>query len=66
MKEVVLPTNEDAGYIETDFLQEEEAQKLLETIVSLEDLTDNQLRAREFLIDRNLIIARLFLNYGLT
>ncbi len=66
MKEVVLPTNGDAGYIETDFLQEEESQKLLDTIVSLTDLTDNQLRAREFLIDRNLIIARLFLNYGLT
>ena len=66
MKEVVLPTNGDAGYLDSDFLKEEERAKLLETIVSLHDLTENQLRAREFLIDRNLIIAHLFLSYGLT
>ncbi|MGB7999657.1 MAG: tyrosine-type recombinase/integrase [Anaerobacillus sp.] len=66
MKEVVLPTNGDAGYLDSDFIKEEESAKLLKTIVSLDDLTENQLRAREFLIDRNLIIARLFLTYGLT
>ncbi|WP_305912227.1 tyrosine-type recombinase/integrase [Guptibacillus hwajinpoensis] len=66
MKEVVLPTNDVAGYMDSDFLHDEECEKLLETIISLEDLTENQLRARSFLIDRNLIIARLFLSYGLT
>lgn len=66
MKEVVLPTNEESGFKEEDFMKESESEKLLETIVSLTDLTDNQLRAREYLIDRNLIIARLFLNYGLS
>ncbi|MBN8207531.1 tyrosine-type recombinase/integrase [Bacillus sp. NTK071] len=66
MKEVVLPTSDVSGYIDTDFLLEEECEKLLETIVSLDDLTENQLRARAFLIDRNLMIVRLFLSYGLT
>lgn len=66
MKEVVLPTNEESGFKEEDFMRETESERLLETIVSLTDLTENQLKSRAFLIDRNLIIARLFLNYGLS
>ncbi|WP_347550302.1 phage integrase SAM-like domain-containing protein [Pseudalkalibacillus hwajinpoensis] len=66
MKEVVLPTTGDSGYVDTDFLLEEECEQLLKTVVSLDDLTENQLRARDLLIDRNLIIAHLFMSYGLT
>ncbi|WLR52418.1 site-specific integrase [Bacillus tianshenii] len=49
-----------------DFIQEAEKEKLLQTVVSTKGLTDNQLKARHLLFDRNLSIVRLLLDYGLT
>lgn len=48
-----------------DFVTEDEVQKLLETMRSRKDLTDNQLKGFPFLSNRNQAIVFLFYYYGL-
>lgn len=48
-----------------DFVTEQEVQKLLKTISSRKDLTENQLKAFPFLSNRNQAIVYLFYCYGL-
>ncbi|OEH94121.1 tyrosine-type recombinase/integrase [Bacillus solimangrovi] len=49
-----------------DFISEQEQEQLMKTLQSTSGLTDNQLRSRHLLIDRNIMIVRLLLTYGLT
>lgn len=48
-----------------DFVTEQEVQKLLKTMSSRKDLTENQLKAFPFLSNRNRAIVHLFYQYGL-
>lgn len=69
--ENVIPyTNYHAGpsraLSDNDFISDEEAKKLLWILQSSTDLSDKQLKARPFLMDRNEIMVRLMLYYGLT
>lgn len=49
-----------------DFISEEEEKKLLSIVQSTTDLSEKQLKARSFLMDRNEIMIRFTLYYGLT
>lgn len=49
-----------------DFITDDEAKKLYETVRSLDGLTDNQKKARSKLIARNESIFILLIEYGLT
>lgn len=49
-----------------DFISEDEEKKLLSIVQSTTDLSEKQLKARPFLMDRNEIMIRLMLFYGLT
>ncbi|WP_257131756.1 site-specific integrase [Bacillus sp. AFS017336] len=49
-----------------DFITEEEEKKLLSIVQSTAELSEKQLKARPFLMDRNEIMIRLMLYYGLT
>ncbi|WP_026675795.1 tyrosine-type recombinase/integrase [Fictibacillus gelatini] len=61
-----LEFDDEAPFSETDFMTEEEAEKLVQTLASLDDLTENQLKYRYLLIDRNKAIFTLLYHYGLT
>ncbi|PFH81750.1 integrase [Bacillus sp. AFS088145] len=49
-----------------DFISEEEEKILLSIVQSTTDLSEKQLKARSFLMDRNEIMIRFMLFYGLT
>lgn len=49
-----------------DFITDYEEEKLFQTVQSTSDLSEKQLKARPYLIDRNYIMIRLMLFYGLT
>ncbi|HET7658266.1 MAG TPA: site-specific integrase [Bacillales bacterium] len=49
-----------------DFISETEAEKLLQSIPTLEGLSENQESSRFYIGVRNLVIVSLFLHYGLT
>ncbi|WP_235822211.1 tyrosine-type recombinase/integrase [Gottfriedia luciferensis] len=49
-----------------DFITIEEEKKLVSIVQSTSDLSEKQLKARPFLMDRNEIMIRLMLFYGLT
>lgn len=49
-----------------DFITQEEEKKLLSIVQSTTDLSEKQLKARPFLMDRNEIMIRFMLFYGLT
>ncbi|MES9681911.1 site-specific integrase [Gottfriedia acidiceleris] len=49
-----------------DFISEEEEKKLLSIVQSTTDLSEKQLKARSSLMDRNEIMIRFMLYYGLT
>ncbi|WP_245947289.1 tyrosine-type recombinase/integrase [Bacillus taeanensis] len=51
---------------EEDFISEKEQARLLFILSSAEGLTEHQLKARHFLVDRNICIVLFFLHYGLT
>ncbi|MEC1159272.1 MULTISPECIES: tyrosine-type recombinase/integrase [Cytobacillus] len=53
------------SFEEKDFVKENEVLKLLKTMRSRKDLTDNQLKAFPFLSNRNQAIVYLFYFYGL-
>lgn len=49
-----------------DFISDTEADLLFRSIPSLAGLSENQLKSRTYLGERNLVIVTLFLHYGLT
>lgn len=51
---------------ERDFIKSTDFKKLLSVMKSKKGLTENQLKGRDFLINRNVSIACLFYFYGLT
>lgn len=56
----------DDTFSETHFITELEEEQLLHSIASYDGLSDNQLKSRHYLIDRNIGIIKLLLSYGLT
>ncbi|WP_100373118.1 tyrosine-type recombinase/integrase [Bacillus sp. FJAT-45037] len=54
----------DAPLSRNEWLNKSESDRLLTMIRSYEGLTENQMRGRPLLIDRNEFIAQLFLSYG--
>jgi site-specific recombinase XerD len=48
----------------SEWLSEKEADRLLSIVRSYEGLTDNQMKGRPMLIDRNEFMVHLFLHYG--
>ncbi|BAB06083.1 BH2364 [Halalkalibacterium halodurans C-125] len=51
---------------ENDWVRKEEFESLCETIQSLDGLTERQREVRPKLMKRNLLVVRLFYNYGLS
>lgn len=57
---------EDARFTDKDFICDEEADSLFQSIPSSHGLSENQKKSRIYLSVRNLAIITLFLHYGLT
>jgi site-specific recombinase XerD len=56
----------DRTLTEKDFVTEEQFERLVQTMSSLEGLTEHQRKGRPMLINRNISIVTLFYKYGLT
>jgi site-specific recombinase XerD len=66
LKDMELVIQPDRALRDEDFISNQEIQKLKHILVSLEGLSEKQLPARPFLIDRNVCIIMLLLDYGLS
>ncbi|MFX3624708.1 MAG: tyrosine-type recombinase/integrase [Ectobacillus sp.] len=66
LKEMKLVISPDRALRDEDFISEQEEQQLKNTITSLKGLSEKQLSARPLLIDRNICIIMLLLDYGLS
>jgi site-specific recombinase XerD len=66
LKDMKLVIQPDRALRDEDFISEKEELQLKRTLVSLEGLSEKQLPARHLLIDRNVCIIMLLLDYGLS
>lgn len=66
LQSIEMITQPDRALRKEDFISEKEERQLMKTIISLKGLSEKQLSARPFLIDRNQSIISLMLDYGLS
>jgi site-specific recombinase XerD len=66
LKDMEMIIQPDRGLHDDDFITAEEEERLKKILVSFEGLTEKQLPARPLLIDRNVCIIMLLLDYGLS
>ncbi|MBO9128914.1 tyrosine-type recombinase/integrase [Bacillus sp. 165] len=65
LKDMEMTIHPDRGLHKDDFITAEEEERFKKILVSMEGLTEKQLPARPLLIDRNVCIIMLLLDYGL-
>jgi len=66
LKEMEMVIQPDRALRTSDFITEQEEHRLKKILSSLEHLSEKQLPARSLLIDRNISIITLLLDYGLS
>ncbi|TLS37622.1 tyrosine-type recombinase/integrase [Pseudalkalibacillus caeni] len=66
VSELSINTTESVEFKTEHFISTKEQERLISSVSSPDGLSDNQLKTRHLLIERNISIIQLFLQYGLS